>query len=61
MRAGLQFAQEPRILHRDDRLVGKGTHQLDLPFGERLDPPPIQHDDTDWLAVAQQRHPKGGP
>jgi hypothetical protein len=28
-------AEQPRVLHRDDRLVGKGAHQLDLPLGER--------------------------
>src|SRR5215471_8423908 len=39
-RAGLQFGEEPRVFDRDDRLVGKGAHQFDLPFGERLDPLP---------------------
>ena len=34
----LQFAKQPRILDRDDRLVGKGPHQFDLSLGERLDP-----------------------
>ena len=38
--AGLQFAEQPRVLDRDDRLVGEGAHQLDLPLGERLDPLP---------------------
>ena len=42
MRAGLQFAKQPRVLHRDDRLIGKGAHQLDLPLGERLDPPRLR-------------------
>ncbi len=32
------LAEQPRILDRDDRLVGKSAHQFDLPFGERLDP-----------------------
>jgi hypothetical protein len=32
-RAGLQFTEQPRVLHRDDRLVGKSAHQLDLPLG----------------------------
>ena len=35
-----QFGQQPRILHSDDRLVGEGAHQFDLPLGERLDPFP---------------------
>ena len=55
--AGLQFAEQPRVLHRNDRLVGKGAYQFDLPLGERLDPLPGKSDDADWLAVAQQRHP----
>ena len=58
--AGLQFAEQPRILHRDDGLVGKSAHQFDLPLGERLDPLPIKRDNADWLAVAQQWHPKDG-
>ena len=33
-----QFGQQPRILDRDDRLVGEGADQLDLPLAERLDP-----------------------
>jgi hypothetical protein len=59
-RALLQFAEQSRVLHRDDRLVGKGAHQLDLPLGERLDPMAVKPDNADWLAVAQQRHAKHG-
>ncbi len=59
-RAGLQFAEQPRILHRDDRLVGKGAHQFDLPLGERLDPQPGERNHADRLAVAQERHPNHG-
>ena len=33
-----RLGDEPRILHRDDRLVREGAHQLDLLLGERLDP-----------------------
>ena len=51
---------QPRILHRDDRLVGKGAHQLDLPLGERLDPLPCQTNRADHGSLAQQRHPKYG-
>src|SRR5215469_11199296 len=47
------FGDEPRILHRDDRLVGKGAHQLDLPFGEGLDPPAHQRYGTEWLTLTQ--------
>ena len=56
----LQFAEKPRVLDRDDRLVGKCPNQFDLPLGERLDPLPGKHDNADWLAVAQQRHSKLG-
>ena len=52
-----QFGQQPRILDRDDRLVGKGAHQLDLPLGEWLRPaararPSVPTTET----VTQQRH-----
>src|SRR5262250_2444839 len=60
-RAGLQFAEQPRILHRDDRLVGKGANQFDLPFGERLDPLPRQREHTNRLTLAQQRHAQRCP
>jgi len=58
--AGLQFAEQPRILHRDDRLIGEGAHQFDLPLGERLDPIPPEIDRAEHLPLAHQRHPKGG-
>ena len=57
--AGLQFTEQPRVLDRDDRLVGKGAHQFDLPLGERLDPFPREiRSCRSRLALAQQRHPK---
>ena len=59
-RAGLQFAEQPRILHRDDRLVGKGAYQLDLPLGVRLDPLPRETNHAEHGPVAQERHPKAG-
>ena len=34
----LQFAEQPGILQRDHRLVGKGADELDLPVGKRLHP-----------------------
>jgi len=58
--AGLQFAEQPRILHRDDRLIGEGAHQFDLPLGIRLDPLPVKRHNADWLVVAQQRHREHG-
>ena len=54
----LQFADQPRVLDRDHRLVGEGLHQLDLSLGERLDALARQCDDADRLAFAQQRHPE---
>jgi len=59
-RAGLQFAEEPRVLDRDHRLVGKGAHQFDLSLGERLDPFPREIDRAEHGPLAQQRHPKDG-
>jgi len=59
-RAGLQFAEQPRILHRNDRLVGKGAHQFDLPLGEQFDPLPREIDRAEHGPLAQQRHPKDG-
>jgi hypothetical protein len=61
--ASLQFAEQPRVLDRDDRLVGKGAHQFDLPLAERLDAFPIEVDRAQHLPVAQQRHPenRSGP
>ena len=47
---------QPGVLDRDDRLVGKGADQLDLPLGERLDPLRRERNDADRLAFAQQRH-----
>ncbi len=48
-----QFAQQPRVLDRNDRLVGKGPDELDLFFAERLDPVAREHDDADRLTLAQ--------
>src|SRR5215813_4960605 len=54
------LGDQPRVFDRDDRLVGKGTHQLDLPLGERFHPKTVKCDDADWLALAQEWHPKYG-
>ena len=59
-RARLQFGEQPRILHRDDRLVGKGAHQFDLPLGEQLDPLPVEGDRAQHGPRAQERYSKGG-
>ena len=59
-RAFAQFGQEPRVLDRDDRVVGEGVHQLDLPLAERLDPVASEKQHTDRLAIAQERDSKRG-
>ena len=51
-----QFVEQPRVLDRDDRLVGEGAHQLDLPLGERLDMVAGQAEGAGYLRAAQQRH-----
>jgi len=50
----------PRVLDRDDGLVGKGAYQLDLPLGERLHPLPVQRNRAEHGPLAQQRHPECG-
>src|SRR6516164_1990547 len=57
---GLQFGEQPRILHRDDRLVGKGAHQFDLPLGERLHSIPREINRPEHGPLAQQRYPESG-
>jgi hypothetical protein len=54
-RRRLQFTEQPGILDRDHRLVGKGAHQFDLPFGERLDPLAVKRDDAEpaWRVVGE--------
>jgi hypothetical protein len=59
-RAGLQFAEQPRVLDRDDRLVGKGADQLDLPVGKRLHPCPRETDRAGHDPIPQQRHTEHG-
>ena len=54
------LAEQPRILDRDDRLVGEGAHQFDLPLGEWLDSFPREIDRAEHGSLAQQRHPKIG-
>ena len=56
----LQFAEQPRILDRDHRLIGEGAHQFDLPLAEQLDPFPRETNRADHGPFAQQRHPKNG-
>ena len=53
----LQFAEEPRVLDRDDRLVGKSADQLDLPVGVWLHSSPRESNHAEHGPLAQQRHP----
>jgi hypothetical protein len=48
-----RLADQPRVLHRDDRLIGKGSNEFDLPIAERFDPLARQRDDADRLPLAQ--------
>jgi len=59
-RTGLQFAEQPRILDRDDRLVGEGAHQLDLTLGVWFHPLPLEINRAEHRPLAQKRHSKGG-
>src|SRR6516165_5849334 len=42
-----RLGYQARVLDRNDGLVGKGAHQLDLPLGKRLNPLAPESDDTD--------------
>jgi hypothetical protein len=53
----LGFSQQAGVLDRDDRLVGKGAHQFDLPFGEWLDALARLCEDADRLALAHSGTP----
>ena len=48
--------EQPHILDCDRRLVGEGRYQLDLLIGERVNLTARKRDDTDRLALAQQRN-----
>ena len=52
-----RLGQEPRVLDRDNGLVGKGTDQFDLPLGERLDLLAVQINRSEDLPLAQQGTP----
>ena len=54
------LGDQPRILDRDHRLIGEGADEFDLPVGKRLDPLARQHDGSDRLTFAQQRHAERG-
>src|SRR5947209_1254015 len=55
----LRLSDQSRVLDRDDRLVGEGADQLDLPRGKGFDTVMEKNDDPGRLALAQQRDPQG--
>ncbi len=55
-----RLGQQPRVLDRDNRLVGKGAHQFDLAFAEGLDSRACERDDADRLSSPQQGDPQIG-
>ena len=57
----LQFAEQPRILQRDDRLIRKGTDEFDLPLGKGLHPLPPESNRADHGPLPQQRHAEHSP
>jgi len=59
-RAGLQFAEQPRVFDRDDRLVSERAHQFDLPLGVWLHSIPRETDRAKHGPLAQQRRSKAG-
>src|SRR4030095_5030483 len=57
----LQLREQPDILDGDDRLVGEGLQQGDLPLGEQLRLCAAQHDRTDRGSFTQQRNAERRP
>jgi hypothetical protein len=53
-----RLGQQPRVFHRDHRLVSKSSDQLDLLLAERLHPLTRKNDHTDQRPLARQRHAK---
>jgi hypothetical protein len=52
------LGNQPRVLDRDYRLIGKGADQFDLPVGKRFHPLAGEHDESDRLTFAQQWYAK---
>jgi hypothetical protein len=50
------FAEQARIFHRDDRLVGESANKLYLALGERVDPLAAESERANDYGVAQQGH-----
>src|SRR6516164_518207 len=56
-----RLSDQPRVFHRNDRLVGKGAEELDLPFGERLDMRAGKLHHANRVTLSQQRYTDNGP
>ena len=52
--------KQPHVLNRDDRLIGKCLHQLDLPFRKWFHDIAPDRETTDRRSFAQQRHGEHG-
>ena len=51
-----QFAEQPRVLHRDDRLGGEVLQQRDLLVGERPHLLAVDCDDAEQRIILAQGH-----
>ena len=58
--AGLQLVEEPRVLDRDDRLVGEGLEQADLLRRELADSAAADPDRADASSLPQHRREDDG-
>jgi hypothetical protein len=47
-----RVSDQPSVFDGDDRLIGKGADQFDLPLGERRDPETGETDCPDHLTFA---------
>ena len=56
--ARLNFVEQARVLDGDNRLVGEGFEQFDVPFGEGTDLIAGDENRSDRCAIAQHRHRK---
>src|SRR5262249_33226714 len=60
-RARLHLVEQPHVLDRNHRLVGKSGHQLDLFVGERPHFTHGEDDDPKELALPEHRNSQQGP
>jgi hypothetical protein len=59
-RACLHLVEQPHVFDRDQRLIGEGSHQLNLLFRERSGGAPRHHENTDRVSFAQHRDTQDG-